>query len=189
MKKAIFLDRDGTINIEKNYLYKIEDFEFLPGVLSGLACLKQAGYLLIVVTNQSGIARGYYTETAYLQLERWMLEQMKQAGAEVDGIYHCPHLPDAPVAAYRKKCICRKPKLGMFEQAIREHEIDVAKSVAIGDKMRDLALCENGVTEGYLVYANEDKVEVQDNIHYIKGGIEQAAYYILNTRKIKGEKE
>lgn len=182
MKKAVFLDRDGTINVEKNYLYRIDDFEFLPGALSGLARLKQAGYLLIVVTNQSGIARGYYTEEEYLQLERWMLEQMKRAGAGVDGIYHCPHLPDAPVAAYRTDCACRKPKTGMFEQAVREHGIDVAHSAAIGDKMRDLVLCENGMTQGYLVYADEERTGMPDNIRCVKGGIEEAAGYILNTR-------
>lgn len=179
MKKAIFLDRDGTINVEKNYLFEIEKFEFLPGVLEGLKRLKDAGYLLIVLTNQSGIARGYYTEKQYKKLERWMLGQMKRAGAEIDGIYYCPHLPDAPLAKYRDDCSCRKPKLGMFEQAIREFNIDVANSVAIGDKMRDLTLCDNGVTQGYLLYAEGESKEKSTNIHYLSGGIAEAVDDIL----------
>lgn len=179
LNKAVFLDRDGTINVERNYLYKIEEFEFLPGVLEALAALKRNGYLLIIVTNQSGIARGFYTEEEYLQLEQWMLEKMREEGAEVDAVYYCPHLKDAAVEKYRLDCECRKPKLGMFQQAIEEYKIDVNNSVVIGDKMRDLSLCGNGITQGYLVYADEEMCSVQGNVYYIKGGVEQAVEYIL----------
>lgn len=183
MNKAVFLDRDGTINVEKNYLYRIEDFEFLPGALEGLRRFKEAGYLLIIVTNQSGIGRGYYTEKQYKELETWMCDQLKKYGAAIDGIYYCPHLPDAKVEQYRKECNCRKPKKGMFEAAIREYDIDVSESIAIGDNPRDLALCENGVTTGYLVYAKEFQKETLPNIHYIEGGIEQAASEFLEKKE------
>lgn len=179
MKKAIFLDRDGTINVEKNYLYKIEEFEFLPGVIEGLRRFKEAGYLLVVLTNQSGIGRGYYTKEEYQCLEDWMLNQLRQAGAEIDGIYHCPHLPDAQVEDYRKDCVCRKPKLGMFRKAILEHDILETESIAIGDKKRDLAICREKKVQGFLVYADSDYIEESSNIHYVSGGIADVANYLL----------
>lgn len=183
MGKAVFLDRDGTINIDKKYLYKIEEFEFLPGVLNGLRWFKEAGYLLVIIMNQSGIGRGYYTEQQYYELENWMLEKLEKAGAGIDAVYHCPHLPDAPIEKYRKMCNCRKPKKGMFEQAIKDYDIDVEESIVIGDKMRDLVLCENGITQGYLVYAADYGDKLLSNVHYVKGGIEQVAKEILG----KGE--
>lgn len=180
MKKAVFLDRDGTINVEKNYLYQIKDFEFLPGVLEGLRKFKEAGYLLIIATNQSGIARGYYSEEQYYELETWMLEQMRRAGVQVDAVYHCPHLPDAQIGRYRQECECRKPKLGMFKEAIKEYDIDVTASIAIGDRMRDLVLCENGVTQGYLVYGKSTSEETtSNNVHCVNGGIKEVAEIVL----------
>lgn len=180
--KAVFLDRDGTINIEKNYLYEIDKFEFLPGVLEGLKRLKEAGYDLIIITNQSGIARGYYTEEQYQKLEDWMLGQLKEARAEITAVYHCPHLPDAQVMEYRKDCDCRKPKLGMFYQAIEKYQIDVSKSFAIGDKMRDLELCRQTDAKGFQVYSEKDYYAEQDKIHCIEGGIGEAAEEILGRK-------
>lgn len=156
MNKAIFLDRDGTINVEKNYLYKIEDFEFLPGVLDALRKLQSAGYLLIIVTNQSGIARGYYTEDDYNKLNDWMLGVLRDNGVNITRVYHCPHLPDAKIEKYRKECNCRKPKLGLFRKAVDDFNIDLSLSYAIGDKIRDCALCEDSMCRGFLINNNED---------------------------------
>ena len=155
MNKAVFLDRDGTINVEKNYLYKIEDFEFLPGVIEGLKLLQDAGYLLIIITNQSGIARGYYTEEDFNRLNNWMLNQLAEYGINITKVYYCPHLPDATVKEYRIDCECRKPKLGMYYQAIRDYDIDLGQSYAIGDKIRDCAICETTECKGYLIGKNE----------------------------------
>jgi D-glycero-D-manno-heptose 1,7-bisphosphate phosphatase len=142
--KIAFLDRDGTINVEKDYLYKIEDFEFLPGVIEGLKILQEHGYLLVIATNQSGIARGFYTVDDMKKLHTWMLNELKKFGIEISGIYFCPHLPDAPIAKYRINCNCRKPKTGMFKKAIcdlsKKYQLDLKNSVAIGDKMRDLTI-------------------------------------------------
>lgn len=155
MNKAIFLDRDGTINVEKNYLYKIEDFEFLPGVIDGLKLLQDAGYLLIIITNQSGIARGYYTEDDFNNLNNWMLHQLEEHGIRITKVYYCPHLPDATIEKYRKDCECRKPKLGMYYQAIDDFDIDLSHSYAIGDKIRDCSVCNNSLCNGYLIGYNE----------------------------------
>lgn len=156
MNKAIFLDRDGTINVEKNYLYKIEDFEFLPGVIDALRQLQRAGYLLIIITNQSGIARGYYTEEDFRKLNEWMLTTLKGQGVTITDVYYCPHLPDTQIVEYRKNCNCRKPKLGLYEQAVREHNIDLSQSYAIGDKIRDCAICKTTDCQGFLIGNSEE---------------------------------
>jgi D-glycero-D-manno-heptose 1,7-bisphosphate phosphatase len=163
MNKAIFLDRDGTINVEKNYLYKIEDFEFMPGVVDALKQLQQAGYLLIIVTNQSGIARGYYTEKDFQKLNDWMVTQLKMQDVIIDQVYFCPHLPNAEVEKYRKDCNCRKPKLGLYQQAIADYKIELKKSYAIGDKIRDCAICEQTLCKGFLVGDNE-KPDIIDKV-------------------------
>lgn len=154
-KKAVFLDRDGTINVEKNYLYKIEDFEFIEGVLEALKKLSDAGFLLIIITNQSGIARGYYTEKDYGILNSWLLETFAKNGIKISASYFCPHLPDASVERYRTICNCRKPNTGLFEQAVNDFNIDLKKSFAIGDKIRDLAICEKSECKGFLIGNNE----------------------------------
>ena len=156
--KIAFLDRDGTINVEKQYLYKIDDFEFLPGVVSGLKSLQDNGYLLVVVTNQSGIARGLYTEKDLEILHNWMLYELKRQGVNISKIYYCPHYSNAVIKKYKKVCKCRKPKTGLFWQAIselgQEYDIDIENSVAIGDKERDLAICEEISIKGYLLNAD-----------------------------------
>ncbi len=151
LNKAVFLDRDGTINVEKHYLYKIEDFEFIPGVIDGLKMLQDAGFLLVIITNQSGIGRGYYTEQEYYKLMDYMCIELKKNGINIAGSYYCPHLKDASVEKYRIDCECRKPKLGLFTQAIQELDIDIDRSFAIGDKIRDLEICFNTNCRGFLV--------------------------------------
>ena len=151
MSKAIFLDRDGTINIEKGYLYRISDFEFLPGAVDALRMLQEAGYLLIIITNQSGIGRGYYTEEDFMILNEYMKSELLKMGVKISGVYYCPHLPDAEVERYRKVCTCRKPSLGLFEQAVHDFGIDLSQSYAIGDKERDIAICSGSNCRGFLI--------------------------------------
>ncbi len=159
MNKAVFLDRDGTINIEKHYLYKIEDFEFLPGTVEGLKKLQDAGYLLIVITNQSGIARGYYTEEDYWQLTEFMLSELEKQGVHLTDVLYCPHLPDARILKYRIECECRKPKLGLFYEATRKWNVDLNQSWVVGDKERDLVLSNYGECRGILIQANRVKTD------------------------------
>lgn len=181
MNKAIFLDRDGTLNVEKNYLYRIEDFEWLPGAIEALKLMQAAGYLLVIVTNQSGIGRGYYTKGDYLKLERWMVQTLKEQSINLSAVYHCPHLPDAQVEEYRKHCTCRKPKLGLFRQAIADLNIDVDSSYAIGDKIRDCAICAKTKCKGFLIAENERPEIIQQvkegnyrSVRYAKDLLESA---------------
>ena len=153
-KKALFLDRDGVINVEKNYLYKIEDFEFIEGIFELCQHFIEAGYLIFVVTNQSGIARNYYTEEEFEELTTWMLGVFNQHGIAITHLYHCPHHPDISGA-----CSCRKPKPGMLLQAAQEFDIDLENSIMIGDKERDIEAGINaGLKQNYL-YDSTKKIK------------------------------
>ena len=137
MNKAIFLDRDGTINIEKDYIYKCEDLFFEEGSVEALKTFKNLGYILIVVSNQSGIARGYFTEEDLKAFNNNMNEKLKEKSVEITEFYCCPHHPDG-LAEYKKVCDCRKPNNKMLEDAIKKYNIDREKSYMIGDKVSDI---------------------------------------------------
>mgnify|MGYP000906436743 FL=1 len=137
MNKAIFLDRDGTINVEKDYIYKCEDLVFEEGSVEALKTFKNLGYILIVVSNQSGIARGYFTEADLNIFNNNMNEILKKNGVEITEFYCCPHHPDG-IGKYKKVCECRKPNNKMIEDAIEKYNIDRAKSYMIGDKISDI---------------------------------------------------
>ena len=136
--RAAFIDRDGVINVEAAYVYRVEDFVFLPGAIAALRDLQTAGYLLVVITNQSGIARGMYTEADYHRLTRYMQEQLAAAGVHLSAVEYCPHLPDAQIEAYRQDCSCRKPGTGMLLRAARALNIDLSASILVGDRASDI---------------------------------------------------
>lgn len=133
LRPAVFLDRDGTLNADLGYVCRPEDVRWLPGVAAALARLRWAGYLLIVVTNQSGIARGYYDVPTMQALHDWMDADLRSQGAHIDAFYHCPHHPDIDGA-----CTCRKPAPGMLLRAADDWFIDLGRSWMIGDKMSDV---------------------------------------------------
>lgn len=136
--KAAFIDRDGVINEERHYVHRIEEFVLLPGVPEGLALLRNAGYRLVVITNQAGIARGFYDVPALERLHRHLRDLLAEHGVELDAIYFCPHHPQGSVPAMTVECECRKPAPGMLLQAARELDLDLAGSVLIGDKLSDI---------------------------------------------------
>lgn len=183
MNKAVFLDRDGTINVEKHYLYRVEDFEFLTGAVKGMKLLQNAGYLLVIITNQSGIARGYYTEDDFKALNGWMMRELEKNGVRIENVYYCPHLPDAKIERYRMVCSCRKPGLGLFERAMKELDIDMNSSWAIGDKLRDCSICEKSGCKGFLVGENEEA----EIIELVKDGIYRNIGYALNLYDVAKE--
>lgn len=132
--KAVFFDRDGTINLNKQgYIYRIEDFEFVPSVFRVLRKIKENGYKIIIITNQSGIGRGYFKEKDLLTLHKWMAGAFKREGIDIDGIYYCPHKPE-------QGCTCRKPEIGMIEQAVRDFHLSLNDSWMVGDGEADVAL-------------------------------------------------
>jgi D-glycero-D-manno-heptose 1,7-bisphosphate phosphatase len=137
MKRAVFIDRDGTINEEKEYLYRTDEFAFIPGAPEAIRLLNEAGFLVIVVTNQSGVARGYYSEEDVLQLHRFISAQLDQHGARVDAWYYCPHHPSGR-GSYALPCRCRKPQPGMLLEAAGRVDIDLEASIMIGDKLVDM---------------------------------------------------
>ena len=137
MNKAIFLDRDGTLNIDYGYVHEIDNLKFIDGAIDALRELKKMGYMLVLVTNQSGIARGYFSEEQFLQLTEWMDWSLAEQDVDLDGIYYCPHHPEGK-GEYKEDCDCRKPKSGMLLQAIKELKIDPTQSIMVGDKVEDL---------------------------------------------------
>lgn len=137
MDKIIFLDRDGTINQEVEYLHRPEDLVILPGVAQALRRLKDQGFQLVVVTNQAGVARGYYKEEDVVSLHQTLNQYLSKEGAAIDRFFYCPHHPVHGIGQYKKECHCRKPETGMFEMAEAYYSVDKAHSYMIGDKLLD----------------------------------------------------
>ncbi|MGL4509917.1 D-glycero-beta-D-manno-heptose 1,7-bisphosphate 7-phosphatase [Cetobacterium sp.] len=166
MRKVIFLDRDGTINVEKSYLHKWEDFEFEKNAIEGLKELKNLGYEFIVVTNQSGIGRGYYTEEDLVTLNNQMIEKLKEFGIEILECFYCPHHPEKGIGKYKVDCNCRKPNPGMLLEGIKKYNVDIENSFMIGDKKGDLEAGKKAGLKSILVltgYGKKIEEEVKEN--------------------------
>lgn len=138
LHRAVFLDRDGTINVEKEYLICKKDFEFIPGAPEALKKLQLAGFRLVIVTNQSGVARGYFSLAQVHALHQYIVAQLEQFGVFLAGIYVCPHHPTSGQGEYLCDCDCRKGKPGMLLHAAKELDIDLTNSFMIGDKLTDI---------------------------------------------------
>jgi D-glycero-D-manno-heptose 1,7-bisphosphate phosphatase len=131
--KALFLDRDGVINIEKNYVHKIKDFEFVTGIFELCKKYQDKGFLIIIITNQAGIAREYYTQRDFDVLTSWMIKEFESKNIEISHVYYCPHHPD-----FTGQCFCRKPNTKMINDASKKFNLDLNKSILIGDKLSDI---------------------------------------------------
>lgn len=145
---AAFLDRDGVINVDSGYVGQWEDFEYLPDAVEGLKQLQNAGFKLFVVTNQSGIARGYYTEDDFLALTKAMTADLSAKGVTLAAVYYCPYLEDADLEPYRVASYLRKPEPGMLLKAAQDHDIDVSRSIMVGDKVSDMVAAERAGVPG-----------------------------------------
>lgn len=191
MEKIVFLDRDGTLNEEVHYLHRPEDMHLLEGVQQALRRLKEAGFKLVVITNQAGVARGYYTEEDVKLLHGYMNEILSAEGARIDGFYYCPHHPVHGIGCYKKDCSCRKPGIGMFLQAEKQFAVDKAHSYMIGDKLLDTQAGKNyGVTSilvgtGYgkeLYEAGRAGTDEEPSYDYYAEDLSQAADWILSRQ-------
>jgi D-glycero-D-manno-heptose 1,7-bisphosphate phosphatase len=153
--KAVFLDRDGVINRDSGYPHRIEDIEFLDGVFPALKIIQRLGFLLIVITNQSGIARGLFSVQDFQTLMDWMKSEFAVNGIDITGIYYCPHLEGAPLKSYDVRCDCRKPQPGLLLSASADYSIDLAQSIMIGDRATDMEAAHRaGVPKRYLISPN-----------------------------------
>lgn len=173
MKRALFLDRDGIINVDKAYLYKPEDVEFVEGIFDVCSKAVVLGYDIFVVTNQSGVARGYYTLDDVEILHSWMAGEFLMKGIEIKSFYVSPYHPKAVLEKYRKESSCRKPEPGMIQQAAEEHNIDLLHSIMMGDKqsdrikiggLRSFVVKSQYVAEGYDLESVRDLIPVLERI-------------------------
>jgi D-glycero-D-manno-heptose 1,7-bisphosphate phosphatase len=156
---AVFLDRDGTLNEEVGHVNCLERFVLLPHVGQAIRLLNEHGIKAVVITNQSGVARGYFPESLIHQIHQKMQDLLKREGAHLDGIYYCPHHPDAGIPPYRQKCRCRKPATGLVEDAVKELDIDCSRSYVIGDRGVDIEFAPQIGAKGILVLTGYGKGE------------------------------
>lgn len=161
--KAVFLDRDGTINEEVGYVNHIERFKLLPRVSEAIRLLNQNGIKVIVITNQSGVARGYFPESLIHQVHKKMQDLLREQAAYVDGIYYCPHHPQEGIFPYRQTCNCRKPKTGMIDKAVKTFDIDCRRSYMIGDRGVDIEFGHKIGAKSILVLTGYGKGEWEYN--------------------------
>ena len=151
VKPAVFLDRDGTLIEERGYLDRLDDIALFAETPAALTLLRDAGYALVLVTNQAGVARGFFDEAFVQAAHRRLADLLAAEGLTLDGYYYCPHHPEGVVAGYARVCQCRKPAPGMVEQAVRDLDIDVDRSFVVGDKWLDVELATNAGARGILV--------------------------------------
>jgi D-glycero-D-manno-heptose 1,7-bisphosphate phosphatase len=179
-KGAVFIDRDGTVNVEKNYIDDTKDLKLYEGVSDAIKCLNKKGIRVILVTNQSGVARGYFTEERVHEINEYLKELLGNDGVFLDGIYYCPHHPD-----FDKKCDCRKPKPGLLKRAAQDLEIDLEVSYVVGDKLLDIELAHTVNAKGLLVltgYGLETKEKLENGSvkpHFIAKGLKEAVEWII----------
>ena len=189
-RRAVFLDRDGTINVEAGYIRDLDQLALMPGAAGAISRLRKAGLLAILVTNQTGPARGYYPESWVWQLNNRLLTLLHEAGTTLDGVYYCPHLPDGKVAAYSMACTCRKPEPGMLTRAAEEYGLDLARCYMVGDKATDVEVGHRvGATSILLTSGYGEQVlagtyqELKAKPEFIAPDLEAAATWIL-TREV-----
>lgn len=169
--KAVFLDRDGTVNVEKDYLHRTEDLEFEENIPETLKYLYDKGYKLIIVSNQSGIARGYFTVQDVEHLHSFMRKKAEDAGFKIEKFYYCPHHPEGTVPEFSFECSCRKPGTGLIDQAVKDFDIDVSASYMIGDKAADMIAGKRAGLTTILVgtgYGKETAENFKDYDHYFE---------------------
>ena len=187
MRRAVFLDRDGVICTEEGYNSDPRRLRLIPGVVDAIRLFNQSGLAAVVITNQSGVARGFFAEETVAALNRAMHERLEEQGAYLDAVYYCPHHPDGTVEKYRRVCDCRKPATGMLRQAADECNLDVNRSYLVGDKLSDIECAGRAGVKGILVltgYGAEEckRLDRAPGVHpsFIAADLREAAGWIVN---------
>jgi len=187
--KAVFLDRDGTINEEVGYLSDLKKFKLLPEVAPAIKLLNDYGFKVIVITNQAGVARGYFGEDKLKEIHQEMKRQLRDRDAYLEGVYYCPHHPTEGRGKYKKNCRCRKPNPGMLEKAARDFDLDLSNSYLIGDQLTDIKLGNNAgcgtilVLTGYGKESYRGKDDCQVRVDFVADNLEKAVVWILEKEK------
>lgn len=179
LNKGVFIDRDDTISRDVHYCSRPEDFELLPKAAAGIKLLNQGGFKVVVITNQSGIARGYFTEDMLNKIHQKMVDELAKSGAHVDAIYFCPHHPD-------ENCECRKPKPKLAHQAIKQLHIDPQQSFVIGDRLMDVELAKAIGCKSIMIPGEPGKAELSKNSilpDYVASDLVLAAKWIIQRSK------
>ncbi|RKZ28901.1 D,D-heptose 1,7-bisphosphate phosphatase [bacterium] len=183
-RKAVFVDRDGTLIVEKGFLSDPDGVEVIPGAIEAVKKLNDEGFAVIVVSNQSGVARGYFGEDAVVKVNDRVKSLFAEGGAKIDALYYCPHYADGSVEEYAIDCPCRKPGTGMVEKAVRE--LNVVPAFVIGDRKSDVELGKNLGVPAVLVlsgYGREQPDEVVKMADFVAKDISSAVDWILNSLK------
>jgi len=178
--KAVFIDRDGTVNVEKGYVYKIEDFELIPGSIEALKALTQHSIKIYIITNQAGIAKGYYTEDDFHKLTDFMNDQFLKEGIKLEKVLYCPHHPEGVIPEYTMHCNCRKPDIGLVNNILKQQGFLPSEIALIGDKNSDIELGHKLGIRTYLVltgYGLEHRVNTRAT--HIKKNISEAVQHLL----------
>jgi len=155
MNKALFLDRDGIVNVDHGYVYKKDNFEFMDGIFELCQKALKLNYQIIIITNQSGIARGYYTENEFIQLTSWMTAEFLKNNIVITEVFYCPHHPTSAIPKYKKQCACRKPNPELIIKAKDKYNIDLSKSVFVGDKETDMKAAQNANIDNRILVASK----------------------------------
>ncbi|QQO13571.1 HAD family hydrolase [Bradyrhizobium diazoefficiens] len=150
MQAAVFFDRDGVLNEDDGYAFEPSKIRWIKGAMEAVRAVNQSGYLAFVVTNQSGVARGFYAEQQARGLHAWMTDQLASVGARIDEFAYCPHHPEGTIAEYRHACICRKPQPGMINELVKRHSIDIGRSILVGDKQSDIEAAAGAGITGHI---------------------------------------
>ena len=187
LRPAVFLDRDGTINEQMGYINHLSRFVLLPGVENAIRDLNERRFYVVVVSNQSGVARGYFPEKLLYEINAFMEARLAEAGARIDAIYYCPHYPNGSIKEYAKRCECRKPGIGLIRKALKDLPIELTRSYVVGDTCSDLEMGENAGIPGILVetgygLGEREYVLPRKTVKpaYIASDLQDAVQYILS---------
>lgn len=195
-RPVVFLDRDGTLNIERGYIHNLQDLELIDGAACAVKRLNDNGIAAILVTNQSGAARGYYGEGHILDLNNRLVDLLREQGAFLDAVYYCPHLAQGTVEPYIQACSCRKPEIGMVERAYAEHDdLDCNLAFVVGDKATDVELAVNCKAKGILVVTGYGQAVIDGTYQwkvkpdFTASSITEAIDWVLEELKVSWAKK